>query len=582
MSPKKKPIVGFIPTLHKEHYQEVKQKAMANLVTLPFLLSLTTPQHSFTGISAFKTENFVQTEDFDISTTASSSSTCSSSCPSSARDTRPRSDAPIVDRTRRGNKSAALSAALNEDTKAQALREVQADSLAVTSGAVYSSLVKTWAEFHRAWFGAESNPFPLTVSSIWAVAAMFKKGRYRGYPNYLSAAKDKHIEQIGTWAKSLKLAARKSTRSVLRGIGPGRQSQSLDVFEVHNLKLGFVPLVPGGPCNPGLLIEVSAFWLPREIEISLARHKHIQIDTERSLATLTLPASKTDTQALGCSRSWGCVCDGNWSKPCGFHSMQAQDVFLKNKFGDGVSTADNLPLFPTSSGSTCEKAAVVDTITAIASRLLIPTVDDEGNQLFGGHSLRVLGARHLASIGIELGVIMLIARWESKIIMRYVAEAPLTAVTEKYRSNSEASEFTKIVSQLRSEVASSLEFKAPHSNGEIDGLLKSIQDVDTRLKQMENSKGVYVVNRDTNIFHFAAFDNDRTSPEEWNTRCGWKFHNQGRYFRSQSLTANWKFICKNCLPLEQRSAKAAAAKNEDLESDISSASSSSSPSDTEE
>ena len=84
------------------------------------------------------------------------------------------------------------------------------------------------------------------------------------------------------------------------------------------------------------------------------------------------------------------------------------------------------------------------------------------------------------------------------IIIRYVAEAPLTAVTDNYRSNSGSSEFTMIVSQLRSDVASSLEFKAPHSNGEIDGLLKSIQNVDTRLVQMENSKGVYVVNRDIN------------------------------------------------------------------------------------
>ena len=233
-----------------------------------------------------------------------------------------------------------------------------------------------------------------------------------------------------------------------------------------------------------------------------------------------MPASKTDTQALGCFRSWSGVCDGNWSKLCGFHWTQAQDVSPKNMFGDEVCTADNLPLFPSFSGSTCEKAAVVVTIAATASRLLIPTVDDEGNQLFGGHSLRVPGARHLDSIGIEPGVIMLIARWESMIIIRYVAEAPLTAVTENYRSNSESSEFTKIVSQLRSDVASSLEFKAPHSNGESVGLFKSIQDVDTRLEQMENPKGVYIVNRDINIFHCAAFDNDRSSPEEWNTRCG--------------------------------------------------------------
>ena len=74
---------------------------------------------------------------------------------------------------------------------------------------------------------------------------------------------------------------------------PGRQFRSLDVFEVHNLKLGPVPLILGGPCNPGVLIEVSALWLPRVIEISLVRHMHILIDTERSETILILPANMT-------------------------------------------------------------------------------------------------------------------------------------------------------------------------------------------------------------------------------------------------------------------------------------------------
>eukprot|EP00971_Amphidinium_carterae_P286395 5686327-Amphidinium_carterae.1 len=42
-----------------------------------------------------------------------------------------------------------------------------------------------------------------------------------------------------------------------------------------------------------------------------------------------------------------------------------------------------------------------------------------------GHTFRVTGARHLAAKGVDVHLIMLMARWRSNIVMRYAREAPL-------------------------------------------------------------------------------------------------------------------------------------------------------------
>ena len=67
------------------------------------------------------------------------------------------------------------------------------------------------------------------------------------------------------------------------------------------------------------------------------------------------------------------------------------------------------------------KAAVVALITAVATALNLPTEEVAGRTLFGGHSLRVTGAQHLAAHGFPLLLIQLLARWSSEVILRYVA-----------------------------------------------------------------------------------------------------------------------------------------------------------------
>lgn len=74
------------------------------------------------------------------------------------------------------------------------------------------------------------------------------------------------------------------------------------------------------------------------------------------------------------------------------------------------------------------KRDVVATIEKLAALIGQEVHDPDGSARFGGHLLRVTGAQYLASIGIEILKIQILARWESEVVLRYVREAPLATI----------------------------------------------------------------------------------------------------------------------------------------------------------
>ena len=58
----------------------------------------------------------------------------------------------------------------------------------------------------------------------------------------------------------------------------------------------------------------------------------------------------------------------------------------------------------------------------------LPLAGAAGNRTYGGHSCRVAGARYMASFDIDLLTIQLMGRWGSEVVLRYVADVPLTAI----------------------------------------------------------------------------------------------------------------------------------------------------------
>ena len=97
--------------------------------------------------------------------------------------TRTRPDQPEVRANGHADVANAIAAAKDSESKKRALDTLNKGMLAATSQAPQQALLRTWAKFHHCWFGGITGPYPITVSSLRAVAAMFKAGGYSSFRN---------------------------------------------------------------------------------------------------------------------------------------------------------------------------------------------------------------------------------------------------------------------------------------------------------------------------------------------------------------------------------------------------------------
>ena len=137
-----------------------------------------------------------------------------------------------------------------------------------------------------------------------------KAQRYRTFPGFLSAARDKHVEAGHAWSDELDRARRRYTASTQRGIGPSRQSVEVCPKKLAALPLSMDALHDEGPICPKQWAVICAFHMLRGAESSSSLAASLTINTTEFKETLLLPKSKTDVQAIGCRRTWGCVCEG--------------------------------------------------------------------------------------------------------------------------------------------------------------------------------------------------------------------------------------------------------------------------------
>ena len=196
-------------------------------------------------------------------------------------------------------------------------------------------------------------------------------------------------------------------------------------------------MVSGGPVNPKALVGIGAWWLCREIELANAWASLVEFaGSGRSLiASLHLPASKSDQLALGIARSLRCCCPPSPTSSdrarCPVHLLVDHLLYLQRRFAaawcNGVADL-SLPLFPRADGQVVEKHAMRDTIIEGARLLGVAQSAPDGSERVTGHSLRVTGAQGLVIRGWDLWTVQLHGRWGSDVIKRYVRDSPLAAV----------------------------------------------------------------------------------------------------------------------------------------------------------
>ena len=341
----------------------------------------------------------------------------------------------------------------SEEARVEIMRAFMLDLAAPSSRATGEGHWNTWVAFHNSWFGTCIPALPLTTAKLFAVSACFKDGGYRSYRAFVGKAREHHILEGHAWTEELDLVRRKATLSVLRGLGVARQSAPFDLLAVlRAVQDGSYQPAAGSPMGWSSLLVLATFFMMREVEVAAAVVSHITVDFVAARVTLRLPISKSDSGAVGCSRTWGCICSDSGARPdCPFHAAVAQLNLLKVTFGDFDLSA--VPLFPTASGDVVLKVDVGRALEASVAATGATVVTESGGRLLGGHSFRVTGAQRLAALGVEVAKIMVMARWAGEAVLRYVREAPLESLPAEVIALEERRSAALVLKTLRQEIA---------------------------------------------------------------------------------------------------------------------------------
>ena len=514
-----------------------------------------------------------------------------------------RSDAPPVSFTTRGSSSLAISTTMTAKDREEAMEEYRRDKFAITAGSVRSAAWATWCRFHTHWFGEELDPLPLTARKVEGVLCVFKRGRYRSVGNYLSVAKATHIKAGHAIGDQLKQEMKDGKRSVLRGIGPSHQCEELPLKGLcEACSAAGVDLMMKAEAFARMVI-IGCFFILREVECSLMLHSSVTLDRVAKRITIWLPATKSDPCALTCQRSWGCVCHSpadEWC--CPFHAGCMQYDYVLEQFGSDGALPSRMPFFPTVSGSTVPKQHVISMVIKVATVMGLAIYTLAGRLAFTGHVFRITGSRMLARHGVQVAVIMLLARWQSDTVLGYIKEVPLEYLTTDFRNRTATSASGKAIGSKGDPSTSSTSPIVKSSGGSSssgskvdasaaivdsstsathmisrrfdDKMLKSIEALASEFKQqkheqlqlirrieeIEASKKCntsvplpwelepYVISYDGEGSYHKVVIANTNDPSEWITKCGWRFA-MSPHKRSKEVPEELHFerLCDRCL-----------------------------------
>ena len=463
-----------------------------------------------------------------------------------------RRDFPNVRTKAKVSRKDVIAAAKDVVQRERMLKAFDEDIRSVSSAATSTSTWNTWKGYHDAWFGESVPVVPLTPESIRGVAACFKEGGYSSFAPYLSKAKEIHVLEGFEWSILLDMCGRKATHSVLRGVGAARQSKPFDLSKaITALEEGDVELPAEAPIGWRNLLVLGTAFIMREIEIAYALAAHLSVDRKAARITLLLPVSKKDPRAVGCQRSWACLCGAKpASRPdCPYHAGLKQLAVLKEVFGSPLPT--DLPLFPTRTAAHADKAVVVSGLEATVIGYGGEITGINGGRLYGGHSFRVTGAQKLASLGVEIIKIMVMARWAGETVLRYVKEAPVDNLPDEVLALEGRRDLLKTLGKL-ADGAENLTSKV----GDLEAQLVELKkQKDEQVRTIEAKYVVppplpYVTNgansAKTLKVHRVLAEGAELPPLMWRTRCGYRFA-FANFTRHGTLDGfNGNALCKSC------------------------------------
>ena len=430
-----------------------------------------------------------------------------------------------------------------------AMDQLRSDFYAASSRRPRDAMLQTWAKFHRRWY-ANDDIVPLTVESLERVSCLFKLGGYKSYKNYLSRIKEHHQECGFVWTIALQNAARRCTRSVLRGLGGPARSEAFELDKViKHLLLNNIRVSEQGPESPLAAIVVGTYFLLRELELSAIDMEDVCFTNDT--VTLNLPVSKVDWQAKGCRRTWSCIC--NLGYHCPVHILMQHDKAQRQL---GRNTG---PWLLSNCGERCTKAGMVDMIRTAVEASGGSAKGADGQWIISGHTFRITGARTMALWGLDPITIQLLGRWGSSAVLGYLAESPLLSFSERLTNRPSSKLLDPDVvkssdldgrdeeSSRRARDNMRLEIEEIKKQiGELTMCLDGVQQV---VQNRQTREVWWVLNDTSKVMHSSIVDLS-TPPGTWRTTCGWRFTSQPLIttFR-EGPPENTGRKCPKCFPV---------------------------------
>ena len=186
---------------------------------------------------------------------------------------------------------------------------------------------------------------------------------------------------------------------------------------------------------------------------------------------------------------------------------------------------------PARTGKTASKAQVVKSVRSAAKSAGKDTLNDDGEEIIGGHWARLGGARHQRRHGVSVPAIMAMARWDSHCVLRYLKDAVLHDITQVYKQGSlaltDAGAETKDKKKTNVQTPRILNSKVLK---QLDDMAKEVERQEQELADLSHKLEIvdtkvsppYIISAKYKKWHICLYWHD-SAAEEWKTKCGWRY-----------------------------------------------------------
>ena len=252
----------------------------------------------------------------------------------------------------------------------------------------------------------------MTPGRVKAGVAYLKARGYRSAELYMSAALQRHRTLFGQ-DPQLAEAAREATRMARRGRGPPAGKQPVPIPNMES------PLYEAIITGVWFLLRADEL-----VNLNVGDAWRKQGGTTVQVA-LNIRQSKTDQEGQGELVTRNCTCKESPNDRCPAHVVwdQVTDRLITGRrLGADMARA---PLFVGASGNRLSKAEVVEGIKAVALAAKEP-LQENGQNRYGTHSMRVAGALLAFSANIGEDTVRALGRWKTvQAMMAYLKGTPV-------------------------------------------------------------------------------------------------------------------------------------------------------------